>query len=65
MTEDYSTKSVSLAVIIPMSPPAVQKLLIEKILEMNDIKFTNDVLNQYEEYWKIVQKNYSRNFLQK
>lgn len=58
-------KSISLAAILQMSPPQVQKVLIEKILELNKITFTPEIIEVYEEYWKNVIKNYDQNFLHK
>lgn len=63
MEDKEILKSLSLSAILQMSPPMVQKVLIERILQTNEIKFDTKTLDNYEEYWKKVILNYNRNFL--
>lgn len=62
---DDTVKALSLATIIGMSPPQVQKVLMEEILKVNKITFPPDILKVYEEYWSQAIKNYNSNYLHK
>jgi len=60
---DNTVKALSLATIISMSPPQVQKVLMEEILKVNEIRFAPEILKVYEEYWQQAIKNYNSNYL--
>jgi len=58
-------QAVSLAAILNFSPPKVQKILIEKILKINEISFSPEIIKEYEDYWTQVHKNFRQQFLHK
>lgn len=60
-----TVKALSLVAVLGFSPPRVQKILIERVLEMCEIKFNEDTLKEYEEYWSQAIKNYNSNYLHK
>lgn len=58
-------KSISLAAILGMSAPPIQKILVEKIMTICDIKLDAKMLELHEEYWSQAIKNYNSNYLHK
>lgn len=58
-------QAISLAAILNFSPPKVQKVLIEKILKINEISFTPEIIKEYEDYWSQVHKNFKQQFMHK
>lgn len=65
MADEDTIKSISLAAILGMSPPPIQKILVEKIMVSCDIKLDKNMLELHEEYWSQAIKNYNSNYLHK
>lgn len=62
---EETVRALSLATVIHMSPPQIQKVMMEQILKSCEVTFSGDILKVYEEYWSQAIKNYNSQYLHK